>query len=201
MIARIALSALYSGRLRVSRRSATPRSTIRRSSRWLDLADVARCWARAGAAFDHSSQNITGATARWLGRGFALASIAGALLMGTASAGRPTPSRALSLLAALGSLVALAPVLSPQYLLSIAPLSALVAPRYHCSRPARTGRDRASRAELRSAFDDLPRFDARRRRARRRAERRACLFRDHALAQAYRRAIRKVTRTASASRS
>ena len=38
--------------------------------------------------------------------------------------------RALALLAALGVLVAAAPVLSPQYLLWLAPLSALLAPRY-----------------------------------------------------------------------
>ena len=65
---------------------------------------------------------------------------------------------ALSLLAALALLVALAPVLSPQYLLWLAPLSALLAPRY----PLQAGLVSLSaiftRLELNLAFDDLQHF-------------------------------------------
>jgi Glycosyltransferase family 87 len=124
------------------------------------LADVTRgLGAHAGTAFDHGSQNVTGATARWLGRGFALASIAGALLV--ARRARATEADpALSLLAALGMLVALAPVLSPQYLLWLAPLSALLAPRYPLQAALLALAAVLTRAEVRWAFDDLPRFDA-----------------------------------------
>jgi len=123
------------------------------------LADVARGFgAHAGTAFDHGSQNVTGATARWLGRVFALASIAAALLV--ARRARATDADpALSLLAALAMLVALAPVLSPQYLLWLAPLSALLAPRYPQQAVLLAVAAVLTRAEVRWAFDDLPRFD------------------------------------------
>ena len=67
------------------------------------LADVARgLGAHAGTAFDHGSQNVTGTTARWLGRLFALASIAAALLVAR-RARRADADPALSLLAALAA--------------------------------------------------------------------------------------------------
>jgi len=66
---------------------------------------------------------------------------------------------ALSLLAALAMLVALAPVLSPQYLLWLAPLSALLAPRYPQQAVLLAVAAVLTRAEVRWAFDDLPRFD------------------------------------------
>ena len=57
-------------------------------------------------------------------------------------------------------LVALAPVLSPQYLLWLAPLSALLAPRYPLQAVLLARRRACSRAlELRYAFDDLPHFE------------------------------------------
>ena len=123
------------------------------------LADVARGFgAHAGTAFDHGSQNVTGATARWLGRVFALASIAAALLVAR-RARRADADPALSLLAALAMLVALAPVLSPQYLLWLAPLSALLAPRYPLQAVLLAVAAVLTRVELRWAFDDLPHFD------------------------------------------
>jgi hypothetical protein len=123
------------------------------------LADVARgLGAHVGAAFDHGSQNVTGATARWLGRLFALASLAGALLVAV-RARRVNADGALSLLAALGVLVALAPVLSPQYLLWMAPLSALLAPRYPLQAVLLAAASVLTRVELRYAFDDLPNFE------------------------------------------
>jgi hypothetical protein len=123
------------------------------------LADVARGFgAHAGTAFDHGSQNVTGVTARWMGRVFALASIAAALLVARrARAADADP--ALSLLTALAMLVALAPVLSPQYLLWLAPLSAFLAPRYPLQAALLAVAAVLTRAEVRWAFDDLPRFD------------------------------------------
>jgi hypothetical protein len=124
------------------------------------LADIARgLGAHAGTAFDHGSQNVTGATARWLGRLFALASIAAALLVARrARASDADP--ALALLTALAVLVALAPVLSPQYLLWLAPLSALLAPRYPLQAVLLALAAVLTRAEVRWSFDDLPHFDA-----------------------------------------
>jgi Glycosyltransferase family 87 len=123
------------------------------------LADVARgLGAHAGTAFDHGSQNVTGTTARWLGRAFALASLAAALLLAR-RARRADADPALSLLTALALLVTLAPVLSPQYLLWLAPLSALLAPRYPLQALLLALACVLTRAELRFAFDDLPQFD------------------------------------------
>jgi hypothetical protein len=123
------------------------------------LADLAHgLGAHAGTAFDHGSQNVTGATARWLGRCFALASLAAALLLAR-RARRADADPALSLLAALALLVALAPVLSPQYLLWLAPLSALLAPRYPLQGMLLALTCVLTRVELRFAFDDLPHFD------------------------------------------
>ena len=102
---------------------------------------------------------MTGTTARWLGRVFALASIGLALLLAR-RVRRVDADRALALLAALGVLVAVAPVLSPQYLLWLAPLSALLAPRYPLQAVLLAADRPCSRAlELRFAFDDLPHFD------------------------------------------
>ena len=56
-------------------------------------------------------------------------------------------------------LVAVAPVLSPQYLLWLAPLSALLAPRYPLQAVLLALACVLTRVELRFAFDDLPRFD------------------------------------------
>jgi hypothetical protein len=123
------------------------------------LADVARALgAHAGTAFDHGSQNVTGTTARWLGRGFALASIGLALLLAR-RVRRSDADRALALLGALGVLVAVAPVLSPQYLLWMAPLSALLAPRHPLQAVLLAATCLLTRLELKFAFDDLPRFD------------------------------------------
>ncbi|MDX6630146.1 MAG: hypothetical protein QOH00_2392 [Gaiellales bacterium] len=123
------------------------------------IADVARALgAHAGTAFDHGSQNVTGASARWLGRFFALASIALALLLAR-RVRRADADRALALLAALGVLVAVAPVLSPQYLLWLAPLSALLAPRHPLQAVLLALSCVLTRLELRFAFDDLPHFD------------------------------------------
>ena len=70
------------------------------------LADLARgLGAHAGTAFDHGSQNVTGTTARWLGRIFAVASVALALLLAR-RVRQADADRALALLAALGVLVA-----------------------------------------------------------------------------------------------
>ena len=123
------------------------------------LADVARgLGAHAGTAFDHGSQNVTGTTARWLGRLFAVASVAAALLLAR-RARRADADPALSLLAALALLVALAPVLSPQYLLWLAPLSALLAPRFPLQALLLALAAVLTRVELHFAFDDLPRFE------------------------------------------
>jgi hypothetical protein len=120
------------------------------------LADVARALgAHAGTAFDHGSWNVTGASARWLGRAFALASLALALLL-SRRARRVEADPAVSLLAALTVLVALAPVLSPQYLLWLAPLSALLAPRYPLQAVLLALTCVLTRVELRFAYDDLP---------------------------------------------
>jgi Glycosyltransferase family 87 len=122
------------------------------------LADLARgLGVHAGTAFDHGSQNVTGTTARWLGRGFAIASIGLALLLAV-RVRRVDSDRALSLLAALGVLVTVAPVLSPQYLLWVAPLSALLAPSYPLQAALLALTSVLTRLELRFAFDDLPRF-------------------------------------------
>jgi hypothetical protein len=122
------------------------------------LADIARALgAHAGTAFDHGSQNVTGGTARWLGRFFALASIGLALLLAR-RVRRANADRALALLAALGALVAVAPVLSPQYLLWLAPLSALLAPRYPLQAVLLALTCVLTRLELDVAFDDLPHF-------------------------------------------
>ncbi len=113
------------------------------------------------------------ATARWLGRLFAVASVGLALLLAR-RVRRADADPALALLAALAVLVAVAPVLSPQYLLWLAPLSALLAPALPAAggaagarvradarraalrvrRPAalRLGRDRARRAAQRSCW-------------------------------------------------
>ena len=56
-------------------------------------------------------------------------------------------------------LVAVAPVLSPQYLLWLAPLSALLAPRYPLQAVAAGADGVLTRLELHSAFDDLPHFE------------------------------------------
>ena len=95
------------------------------------LADVARgLGAHAGTAFDHGSQNVTGTAARWLGRIFALALDRPGAAAGPArAAGRRRP-RAGAARGARPCSWPLAPVLSPQYLLWLAPLSALLAPRY-----------------------------------------------------------------------
>jgi hypothetical protein len=122
------------------------------------LADIARALgAHAGTAFDHGSENVTGATARWLGRIFALASVGLALLLAR-RVRRADSDRALALLAALGVLVAVAPVLSPQYLLWLAPLSALLAPRHPLQAVLLALTCVLTRLELRVAFDDLPHF-------------------------------------------
>jgi hypothetical protein len=122
------------------------------------LADIARALgANAGTAFDHGSQNVTGGAARWLGRFFALASIGLALLFAR-RVRRADADRALALLAALGALVAVAPVLSPQYLLWLAPLSALLAPRYPLQAVLLALTCVLTRLELDVAFDDLPSF-------------------------------------------
>jgi len=122
------------------------------------LADIARALgANAGTAFDHGSQNVTGGAARWLGRFFALASIGLALLLAR-RVRRADADRALALLAALGALVAVAPVLSPQYLLWLAPLSALLAPRYPLQAVLLALTCVLTRLELDVAFDDLPSF-------------------------------------------
>jgi Glycosyltransferase family 87 len=123
------------------------------------LTDIARALgAHAGTAFDHGSQNVTGAAARWLGRFFALASIAAALVLAR-RARRTDADPALALLAALALLVALAPVVSPQYLLWLAPLSAYLAPRHPLQAFALALASVLTRVELHSAFNDLPRFD------------------------------------------
>jgi hypothetical protein len=123
------------------------------------LADVARgLGAHAGTAFDHGSQNVTGTTALWLGRLFALASLAAALLLAR-RARRADADPALALLAALALLVTLAPVLSPQYLLWLAPLSAFLAPRHPLQALLLALASVLTRVELRFAFDDLPRFE------------------------------------------
>ena len=123
------------------------------------LADIGRgLGLHAGTAFDHGSQNVTGATARWLGRLFAVASVALALLLAR-RVRRADADPALALLAALAVLVAVAPVLSPQYVLWMAPLSALLAPRYPLQAIALALACVLTRVELNVAFDDLPRFD------------------------------------------
>jgi hypothetical protein len=123
------------------------------------FADLAHgLGAHAGTAFDHGSQNVTGSAARWLGRFFALASIAAALLAAR-RARRADADPALSLLTALALLVALAPVLSPQYLLWLAPLSAYLAPRFPLQAVLLAAACVLTRAEVRFAFDDLPQFD------------------------------------------
>ncbi len=122
------------------------------------LADVARgLGAHAGTAFDHGSQNVTGTAARWLGRLFAVASVAAALLVAR-RARRADCDPALALLTALALLVALAPVLSPQYLLWLAPLSAYLAPRFPLQAVLLALASVLTRVELHSAFDDLPSF-------------------------------------------
>ena len=122
------------------------------------LADLARgLGAHAGTAFDHGSQNVTGTTARWLGRLFAVASVGLALLLAR-RVRQVDADRDLALLAALGVLVALAPVLSPQYLLWLAPLSALLAPRHPLQAALLAAASVLTRLELRYSFDDLPHF-------------------------------------------
>jgi hypothetical protein len=122
------------------------------------LADAARALgAHVGTAFDHGSQNVTGATARWLGRSFAVASIGLALLLAR-RVRQAVADPALALLAALGVLVAVAPVLSPQYLLWLAPLSALLAPRHPLQAALLALTSVLTRLELHSAFADLPHF-------------------------------------------
>ena len=131
------------------------------------LADLARgLGAHAGTAFDHGSQNVTGTTARWLGRIFALASIA-LRSCWHGACGPPTPTGRSRCWRPSACSSRCRPVLSPQYLLWLAPLSALLAPRYPlqaallavasvltraraalCVRrpaPLRVGRDRARR--------------------------------------------------------
>ena len=71
---------------------------------------------------------------------------------------RADADRALALLAALAVLVAVAPVLSPQYLLWLAPLSALLAPRHPLQAVLLALTCVLTRLELNSAFDDLPHF-------------------------------------------
>ena len=123
------------------------------------LADVARgLGAQTGTAFEHGSQNVTGTTALWLGRVFALASLAAALLLAR-RARRAGADPALALLGALAVLVTLAPVLSPQYLLWLAPLSAFLAPRHPLQAVLLALACVLTRVELRFAFDDLPRFE------------------------------------------
>jgi Glycosyltransferase family 87 len=123
------------------------------------LADIARgLGLHAGTAFDHGSQNVTGASARWLGRAFAVASVGLALLLAR-RVRRADADPALALLAALAVLVAVAPVLSPQYLLWLAPLSALLAPRYPLQAILLALASVLTRVELRFAFTDLPHFD------------------------------------------
>jgi hypothetical protein len=112
----------------------------------------------AGTAFDHGSENVTGALARWLGRLFAVASVGLALLLAR-RVRQAESDPALALLAALAVLVAVAPVLSPQYVLWLAPLSALLAPRYPLQAILLAVACVLTRLELNFAFDDLPRFD------------------------------------------
>ncbi len=123
------------------------------------FADVARgLGAHAGTAFEHGSQNVTGTAARWLGRLFAFAAIAAALLVAR-RARRADADPALALLAALAALVTLAPVLSPQYLLWLAPLSAYLAPRFPLQAVLLAAAAVLTRVEVRFAFDHLPQFD------------------------------------------
>jgi hypothetical protein len=123
------------------------------------FADIARgLGVHAGTAFDHGSENVTGAAARWLGRLFAVASVAAALRVARRGR-RADADPALSLLTALAVLVALAPVLSPQYLLWLAPLSAYLAPRFPLQAVLLAVASVLTRVELRFAFDDLPHFD------------------------------------------
>jgi hypothetical protein len=123
------------------------------------FADLARAaGAHAGTAFDHGSENVTGGSARWLGRLFAVASVGLALVLAR-RVRRADADPALALLAALAVLVAVAPVLSPQYLLWLAPLSALLAPRYPLQAVLLALTCVLTRVELRFAFDDLPSFD------------------------------------------
>jgi hypothetical protein len=122
------------------------------------LVDGARALgADAGMSFDHGSWNVTGGLARVLSPLFAVAAVAMAWLLAW-RARRVGAEPALALLAAVTLLVTLAPVLSPQYLLWLVPLSALLAPRYPLQAVLLALAVVVTRLELLYAFDDLQRF-------------------------------------------
>jgi hypothetical protein len=124
------------------------------------LIDIAHgLGVHARISFDHGSWNVAGGSARLLGRLFALASVVAASVLAV-RARRVAADPALALLAALALLVTLAPVLSPEYLLWIAPLSALLASRYPLQACLLASAAVLTRVELRLAFDGLQHFES-----------------------------------------
>ncbi len=115
-----------------------------------ELADRAGI-AGARIAFDHGSWNAVGSLADLAGRLSAVALVGAVVLV----ARRARPS-AIALLAGLGAVVAFGSVLSPQYLLWLAPLSALIAARYPLQAVLLVATCALTRLELWLTIDDLP---------------------------------------------
>ena len=115
-----------------------------------ELADRAGI-AGARIAFDHGSWNATGSFADFAGRISAVVLVGVVVLV----ARRARPS-AIALLAGLGAVVAFGSVLSPQYLLWLAPLSALIAARYPLQAVLLVATCALTRLELWLTIDDLP---------------------------------------------
>ena len=107
--------------------------------------------AHARIGFDHGSWNVIGDLADIAGRLSSVALVAVAVLV----ARRARPS-GLALLAALGAVVAFGSVLSPQYLLWLAPLSALLSARYPLQAMLLVASCALTRLELWLTIDDLP---------------------------------------------
>ena len=115
-----------------------------------ELADRAGL-AHARIGFDHGSWNVIGDLSDLAGQLSNVALIVGAVLV----ARRARPS-GLALLAGLGGVVAFGSVLSPQYLLWLAPLSALLAARSPLQAALLVATCALTRLELWLTIDDLP---------------------------------------------
>jgi hypothetical protein len=110
--------------------------------------------ASVGWHFDHGSDNLTGTLPDTLARLFAVALVAWVVVCLVRRL-RPTPE---GVLVALGGIVVLSPILSPQYLLWLAPLCALAAPRLPVQAAVFALACVLTRLEVSFAYDHLRTF-------------------------------------------
>jgi hypothetical protein len=110
--------------------------------------------ATVGWRFDHGSDNLTGTLPDTMARVFAVALVAWVV----ACLVRRLEPTAEGVLVAVGGIVVLSPILSPQYLLWLAPLCALAAPRFPLQAAVFALACVLTRLEVSLAYDHLRTF-------------------------------------------